>query len=150
MDWITEILHSEDNYFRFTQILQIVPFLLLLVFFTVILHSIYVYLKFYNIFRRIPGPTRHPILGNLDRHMPTEEGIVNTQKYTLDNPSEKVISFTFGPFLHFIRFCYPEEVGELLCMKPNELPKNKMLHGILKQYLGDGYQILTNGSLEEG
>ena len=141
MDRTAEILYSEENTFILTRLLQTVLLLVALPFIFIIFRAIYSYFKFYAIIRKLPGPKAHPILGNLDRHMPSEEGIINTQKYTLDHPTEKVARFSVGPFLHFIRLCFPEEIRELLCMKPDELPKNKFLYGIIEKYLGEGLLI---------
>ena len=101
----------------------------------------YSYWKFVKIIRKIPGPPPHPLWGNMDKYPPTEMGIKNWYSYMLNNPHQRVKLLSIGPFIYFIRFEFPEEIGELLCMKHTELPKDELMYGILRPYLGDGLLI---------
>ena len=90
---------------------------------------------------KIPGPTLHPLWGSFDRYGPREEGIREMDKFVLENPDKKIILLRIGPFNNFIFFQYPEEIGELLCMKPTQLPKDDYMYGFAKPFLGEGLLI---------
>ena len=102
---------------------------------------IYSHWKFLRIIHKIPGPALHPLWGTLDRYGPNEEGILNMHNYVLKYPEKKLILLRIGPFTNFIFFQYPEEIGELLCMKPTELPKDDYMYGFVKPFLGEGLLI---------
>ena len=102
---------------------------------------VYSYWKFVKIIRKIPGPPKHPLWGILDNYPPNERGIKNWYTYMLNHPDERIKLLRLGPFIHFVRFEFPEEIGELLCMTQTELPKNEFMYGILKPYLGEGLLI---------
>ena len=126
----------------FTQIFSIGLLLFLLTWTYYCFRSIYSFWTYCKIICKIPGPKRHPLWGTLHKFQPNEEGIVGIHNYILDHPDERIMLASVGPFIHFVRLFYPEEIEQLLCMKHNILPKNKMLYGILKQFIGDG--LLTS------
>ena len=101
----------------------------------------YSYWNFVKNIHRIPGPNLHPLWGILDRYPPTEAGIKNWSIYILNHPDQRIKLLRIGPFLYFIRFEFPEEIGQLLCMKQTELPKDEFIYGVLRSYLGDGLLI---------
>ena len=102
---------------------------------------IYSHWKFLKIIHKIPGPTLHPLWGSFDRYGPKEEGIKKMDNYVLENPDKKILLLRIGPFTNFIFFQYPEEIGELLCKKPTELPKDDYIYGFVKPFLGEGLLI---------
>ena len=145
MDIILPIIISERCIYAFTSPLMvaiiIIPVFMCFYYIVCYVHS---YWKFYAIISKIPGPKRHPLWGSMAKFWPNEDGIRNMENYIYQNPQVRIIHLSVGPFLHAIRFHYPEEIGELLCKKPSELPKNEMFYGILRQFIGDGL-LISNG-----
>ena len=144
MDLILKILDTEEYIHIFKACLLMVIATIILAFIYSISCFIRSYWKFYTIIRNIPGPKRHPLWGSLDKFMPNEEGFRNMENYISENPNIRIMHLSIGPFIHLIRFHYPEEIGELLCKKPSMLPKNELFYGLLRPFIGDGLLISNN------
>ena len=99
------------------------------------------HLEFLKHVRKLPGPTPHPLWGTMKIMPPDEEGIRKWYEYNLEHPDERVTLLRIGPCLHLVIVSYPEEVGELMCMNQTTLPKDDLIYGILRSYLGDGLLI---------
>nr|XP_060619510.1 ultra-long-chain fatty acid omega-hydroxylase-like isoform X2 [Anolis sagrei ordinatus] len=145
MDWILEDLALGKVSFRIVAVSGLLLFLLAALLHLLLKGFIFCYHYYVTCqkLRCFPEPPRiNWFLGHLGLARSTEEGLKDAERLAAQYVYSCV--WWFGPWMPILRLFHPETIAPVLRASAAVAPKDKLLYGFLKPWLGDGL-LLSGG-----